>query len=147
LVHGQVIEAWLPYADADTIIVGNDEVASDEVQQEIIRLAIPGGVAIHFSEAVDVGRLVRAICNGRDCDSVFVLFASCSDAKKAYESGLSFPVLNIGNIHYSPGKYQLCDHVALSKDDLRCLRFFKSSGISLDFRCVPNSQVHVKTIW
>ena len=147
LVHGQVIEAWLPYADADNIIVGNDEVARDELQQEIIRLAIPNGIAIHFSSITRLPDTLDGICPDDQCDAIFLLFASCHDAKKAYESGLHFTVLNIGNIHYAPGKYQLCDHVALSKEDLKCLRFFKSYGISLDFRCVPNRQVHVKTIW
>ena len=44
LVHGQVIEGWLPYLNAGHLIVANDALALDELQQQIMRLAIPGRV-------------------------------------------------------------------------------------------------------
>ena len=41
LVHGQVIEAWLPYTGARHLIVANDELAADALRQQIIELAVP----------------------------------------------------------------------------------------------------------
>lgn len=41
LVHGQIIETWLPFTRARTIVVANDELAADPLRQEIMSLAIP----------------------------------------------------------------------------------------------------------
>ncbi len=48
LVHGQIIETWLPFTRARSIVVVNDELASDFLRQEIMSLAIPAGVHIEF---------------------------------------------------------------------------------------------------
>lgn len=147
LVHGQVIETWLPYSDARSIVVGNDELAQDPLQQEIIKLAVPQGVEISFSTIAGILEQVSRIHNKRYSKDIFLLFHSCEDAKAAFEAGVNFHALNIGNLHYAPGKRQICDHIALSQDDMHCLRFFQDKGIRLDFRCVPNIQVQVKPIW
>jgi len=49
LVHGQVIETWVPHLGAKSILVVNDELADDELRQEIMRLAIPGGIELLFT--------------------------------------------------------------------------------------------------
>ena len=49
LVHGQVIEAWLPYTGARHLVVANDELATDFLRQT--REApgrTPAGVAVHL---------------------------------------------------------------------------------------------------
>ncbi|MGM0424141.1 MAG: PTS sugar transporter subunit IIB [Thermodesulfobacteriota bacterium] len=147
LVHGQVIETWLPYSNARSIVVGNDELAQDPLQQEIIKLAVPQGVEIAFCSIAGIPEQVSRIHDNRHSREIFLLFYSCEDAKAAFESGVHFHALNIGNLHYSPGKKQICDHIALSQTDMHCLRFFQDQGIKLDFRCVPNIQVQIKPIW
>ncbi|MBS3779346.1 MAG: PTS sugar transporter subunit IIB, partial [Desulfovermiculus sp.] len=58
-----------------------------------------------------------------------------------------FTFLNVGNIHYSQGKRQVCDHIALGQEDISCLRFLQEQGVKLDFRCLPNTQVNVQALW
>ena len=36
LIHGQVITAWIAYADAKTIIVADDKAAGDEFTQSLL---------------------------------------------------------------------------------------------------------------
>lgn len=147
LVHGQVVETWLPYSNAKTLVVANDQLAEDVLRQELLRLAVPTGVHIFFSyvqkSAVQVADLESWQANA----DVFLLFASCEDAKRAYTNGLQFRVLNIGNIHYRQGKQQICDHIALDQADINCLRYLQEQGVQLDFRCLPNTDVHVKALW
>ncbi len=147
LVHGQVIETWLPYSHAGSIAVVNDELAWDYVQQEIIKLAIPQNIKILFSSVANVLESLSNFCSKKKGNNLFVLFSSCQDAKKAYEIGLEFRYINIGNIHYQPGKTQICEHIFLSAEDKSCLRYFQNQGIKLDFRCIPGKEVNVKTIW
>jgi mannose/fructose/N-acetylgalactosamine-specific phosphotransferase system component IIB len=146
LVHGQTIEAWVPHIQAKEIWVVNEELFHDPLRQEIMSLAIPQGVEIRFfmpaTLAVETENL--AAMSGVE---ILILFASCGDARLAHERGFEFETINIANIHYGPGKTQLCDHVAVNADELSCLAYFDSQGVSIDFRCVPNRPVQVRTVW
>ena len=135
LVHGQIIETWLPFTLARRIVVVNDELAGDPLRQEIMSLAIPAGVEILFLPVAELaGYFNRAPL---DIGEALILFSSCRDAQAAYEHGFDFANLNLGNLHYAPGKRQICPHVALSQEDESCLDFFRDKGVRLDYRCVP----------
>jgi PTS system mannose-specific IIB component len=142
LIHGQVVEAWVPFVGARNILVGNDDLAGDELQQEIMSLAIPRAVESAFltiDDLVDDPRLT-----GTAREYSLLLFSSCLDVRRAVEKGLRMEVLNVGNLHYAQGKRQLSPSVALSAEDESCLRFLLSKGVELDFRCVPNDTVPVR---
>ncbi len=139
LVHGQVIENWLPYTRAEHLFVANDELAADPVRQEIMGLAIPSGIKVYFRGIKEVVHSMSSEIR----QSSFILFATCPEAKAAYEAGMHFSSLNIGNLHYGPGKKQICAHIALSAEDVTCLNSFVHKGVSLDFRCVPHKSVQV----
>ena len=142
LVHGQIIETWLPYTHAKNIIVADDAVAGDDLQQQIMSLAIPQSVSCAFCPVEELNDNIMALANGNG--STIILFSSCADVRRALDSGFRFNSVNIGNIHYGPGKKQISPSVALSSDDVSCLHYFKGQGIELDFRCVPNDPVQVR---
>lgn len=147
LVHGQVIETWLPYTDAHMLVVCNDEVAGDVLQQEIMALAIPHSVRTLFSTVAELSRKLLEMDRAYDRADVLVLFASCQDARRAVEGGVVLKVLNIGNLHYAPGKRQLLPHVAVSEGEAACLSWFKERGVELDFRCLPTEPVSLHGGW
>ena len=142
LIHGQIIETWLPYTGAKHVVVANDELANDMLQQEIMSLAIPGTVQSAFVRIANLKETMEQLCPA-SCNGVVVLFSSCADAKNAFEAGFDFDELNIGNVHYTPGKRQVSPSVALSDEDEGCLKHLEHNGVRLDFRCVPNDPVQV----
>jgi PTS system mannose-specific IIB component len=144
LVHGQIIETWLPYTHAKYLLVANDETAEDSLQQQIMSLAIPQSVNCIFTRVDAVSEAVAKLDSSSENSSCLILFSSCNDVKRALDKGLSFDALNIGNIHYSPGKKQISPSVALNSEEESCLRYFVNIGIELDFRCVPNDPVQVR---
>ena len=141
LVHGQIIESWLPFTDAKAIVVANDELAADELRQQIMSIAIPLGVEIFFVDVAMIQEFLSAKkFKGKNA---LVLFSSCLDARLAFESGLDFTRLNLGNLHYGPGKKQVCQHIALSKEDENCLDFLEARGVLLDYRCIPSDPLEL----
>ena len=136
LVHGQVIEAWLPYTGAKHLVVANDELATDLLRRQIVELAIPQRVITHFIPVRELAATLDA-CG----DDSFVLFANCQDARRACDEGIEMPVLNMGNLHYGPDKLQVLPHVALSAQDREDLHVIQDHLVQLDFRCVPTETV------
>ena len=142
LVHGQIIETWLPFTGSHFIAVINDELSGDALRREIMSLAIPQGVDLAFLAVKDAPTFFEK--NIAQAANALVIFSNCPDARSAYEHGFVFSRINIGNLHYGPGKRQICTHVAVSRDDQACLEFFSRRGVNLDFRCVPNDQPQVE---
>ena len=142
LVHGPVIETWLPYTTASHLLVVNDELAADQLRQTIISLAVPSRIKLQFLKIESAGAALVAICP--DDHNTLMLVADCRDAMRIFEAGVLFPVLNVGNLHYGPGKRQICSHVALSEEDEACLVQLKAHSVKLDFRCVPNENIHLE---
>lgn len=143
LVHGQVIEAWLPHIRAQVLIVANDDLASDELRQEIMSLAVPSAVRFICCNLAEATAVLRRQQEQKPEQHALVLFATCADARTAHKAGLSFRQINIGNLHYGPGKEQICAHIALDADDRSCLQYFSDHGVDIDFRCVPASTAKV----
>jgi PTS system mannose-specific IIB component len=135
LVHGQIIEGWLPYLDATKLVVINDKLAGDELQQRIMLLAIPGRIQVHFISLKEIKELYDAI--EYKGDMALYLLATCQDVSRLTEEGVAVPILNVGNLHYEHGKWLLCTHVAVTAEDIACLRALRKNGTLLDFRSVP----------
>lgn len=136
LVHGQIIEAWLPYTGARYLVVANDELANDILRQQIVSLAVPQRVTMYFTTLENLVRTLRR-CPG----DAFILLEQCRDAVRALDAGVNIPTLNVGNLHYGPGKCQLLPHVAVSPEDEAFLRRIRAGGAQLDFRSVPTETV------
>lgn len=142
LVHGQVIEAWLPYTKASILAIANDDVANEELRQQIMLMAVPSRVRAEFLHVADLPAFVMQ--QHKLKNNVLVLLANCQDARRAFEMGVPINCCNVGNLHYAKGKRQLCSHVALSADDEECLRYFESQNVELDFRCIPADQPNLE---
>jgi PTS system mannose-specific IIB component len=139
LVHGQVIEAWLPHLRARTLVVANDDLAANELRQTIMGLAIPKNITFICCSVAETTITLDQLAASDVSGHILVLFASCADARHAHQSGAPFSIINLGNLHYGPGKQQVCEHIALGPEDRHCLQYFKDHGVTLDFRCLPTS--------
>ncbi|HSQ15850.1 MAG TPA: PTS sugar transporter subunit IIB, partial [Candidatus Binatia bacterium] len=102
LIHGQVVETWVPHTCADSVIVANDDLAGNPFLRSVMELAVPPAIRVRFSrldEAVSV--LAEADRNG---ERSILLVASAADAVALRKAGAAFNLLNIGNLHFATGK-------------------------------------------
>ena len=106
-------------------------------------LAIPQSMRSLFVPVEDLPAAQQRWSPDERAESI-VLFASCPDARRALDTGFSFLSLNVGNLHYGPGKRQLSPSISVDEEDESCLRYFAGRGIDLDFRCVPNDPIQVR---
>jgi len=56
LVHGQIIEAWVPHLKIAQIIVVDDEVASDFFRETVIKMAVPSEMVVKIKSVEDFVR-------------------------------------------------------------------------------------------
>lgn len=135
LLHGQVMEAWVPFCRATCIIVASDSASHDPVQRIALESCATREVAI---EVEDLRGAVEDIKSGRlDGERVIVVMANLQDAMRTYSEGLIFTSINIGNIHHNGRCRMVTPSVYLDTADEEVLLRFKGLGIEVDIRAVP----------
>ncbi len=134
LVHGQIIEAWIPYLHAKHLVVANDELAKDILRQQIIGLAIPKQITVHFITLADLPQTIQG-----NCEKTLVILENCADLASVLENDTIIPRINIGNLHFGPNKKQLLPHIAVTEHELEFLQNINKRYL-LDFRAIPTEK-------
>jgi mannose/fructose/N-acetylgalactosamine-specific phosphotransferase system component IIB len=138
LLHGQVLEAWLPATGANCMGIVSDETAGDPVRQRVLTLCVPEGVRAYFwgvAEAPEVLRKLEADPSAR----ALILFPRPHEVNAVLEGGAPVPAqVNVGGMHYAIGKLSLGRYVTFSEEDRRELKRLLERGIQLDARATPH---------
>ena len=138
LIHGQVLEAWVPTIQANCIIVANDEVAQSAMQRILMEAAVPKGIKVVVDSIDAVASMFRSDELGQV--RVLLLFATANDARRAIESGVPLKKLNLGNMHAGSGKMQCSCTIFLDPVDVVDLQNIEASGVSVTSQCVPSDR-------
>jgi PTS system mannose-specific IIB component len=138
LIHGQVLESWVPTLRANCIIVANDEAAQAVMQKILMQAAVPRGIKVIVDTVEAVSQL---LCSDElENVRVLLLFATACDARKAIESGLALKKLNLGNMHAGTGKLQCSCTIFLDPEDVEDLQKIQNHGVSITSQCVPSER-------
>jgi len=138
LIHGQVVEAWVPYLKADEIVVVSDEIASDELRRTIMRFSTPEGVELRI---LTVPESFAYLSGGSARGNTLVLLPGLKEAVELITRGLPMRSLNIGGMHYSAGKnFSIGKAIFLSDEDRLHLRSISAAGVQLEGRGVPTDR-------
>jgi mannose/fructose/N-acetylgalactosamine-specific phosphotransferase system component IIB len=136
LIHGQVIEAWLPHLSVSRVVVADEDVAKDPLAKVAYGMAMPPDVELLLGPvaAIDFAAL------GRDNVRTLVLFRDVRGAVEARQHGLPDGPLNLGNVHAGPGRVALSRSVFLDEADAQALRELASHGMDVRVQAVPTEQ-------
>lgn len=138
LVHGQILEAWVPFVHAARIIVVNDAVANDLFRVNAIKMALPREVEIAVYRIQDFA-LNYSYSRGRGVKTI-VLFSNIADALKAFTLGFKFDKLNLGNIQAENHKKRCSPSVTLDENDINDIKTLLDAGIQIGVRHIPRER-------
>jgi len=137
LVHGQVLEAWLPAVDAHGVLVADDEAAANVLARSAMALAIPPKVQFQVVKVSAAAELLRPGGKGVPGVRTLVLLRDVRDAIALAEQGVAIPRLNLGNVHFGTGRRQVAPTVYLAAGELEALSRLSSRGTEVEVRAVP----------
>jgi PTS system mannose-specific IIB component len=137
LVHGQVLEAWLPALDAHGILVADDEAAGNVLARSAMALAIPPRVSFQVLTLDAAAAALRPGGTGPQAARTLLLLRDVRDAVTLRELGVSLPRLNVGNIHFGAGRRPISASVFLSAQEVTALEALAKDGTEVELRAVP----------
>ncbi len=136
LIHGQVVEAWLPQLKVARVAVADDEAA----HSPLIRAAM--GLAVQSSIDVLIQSLAEAPYAEMSSDpkKTLVLVRDVTGVVEAKARGLQLTKLNLGNVHFVTGRRQVSPSVFLSRSELDQLKALSDVGVEVEARAVPSDK-------
>jgi PTS system mannose-specific IIB component len=138
LIHGQVVEGWVNFLKANSILVADDAVAANTMQRSIMEISVPQGLRVSIGKVEDICDEVRSSLSSRE--RAILLFSNPAAVLRAIQLGLPCRELNIGGMHYTPGKRKLIDVLAVDDRDLEALRKITARGVKVTVQTVPNQK-------
>ncbi|MCK5526875.1 MAG: PTS sugar transporter subunit IIB [Candidatus Latescibacteria bacterium] len=135
LIHGQVTVGWGDVIKPDRIILANDEVASNEWEQELYRVAVPSEIEVCVTPVEDAAQLLsEEEHNGK---RTILLVDSPQDVLRLLRNGAHLENLNVGGLHFREGTRQLLPFVYVDDDDLKAFRTLCQEGVCVECQDVP----------
>lgn len=138
LIHGQVVEGWVNFLNATCILVADDKVASNPLQRSIMQISVPHGLRVIIGGVETISAELRS--SSFDAERAILLFSNPADMLRAMKMGFECKELNIGGLHYIPGKCKLMDVLSVDRTDMQALREIIDLGVKVDIQTVPTER-------
>ncbi|MBI4056939.1 MAG: PTS sugar transporter subunit IIB [Elusimicrobia bacterium] len=137
LIHGQVVEGWIPYLGATQVVVVSDAIAQDHAQQVLMRLALPDSVEL---KVLGLEAAATQLNSSSASTRTLVLAPSPTEILGLIQQGLSIKRVNVGGMHYSAGRVQLGKAIFLTPEDQQAFREMVQRGVALEAKAVPSDR-------
>lgn len=137
LVHGQVGMTWTNTLGANLVIVANDEVAEDEVQQNLMDMVLPESAESRF---FTLDKVIRIIDKAAPRQKILLVVRTPQDALKLVEGGVPIKKINVGNMHFEEGKKQISSTVSVDDKDIETFKKLDEMGVELEVKGVPSDK-------
>jgi PTS system mannose-specific IIB component/fructoselysine and glucoselysine-specific PTS system IIB component len=136
LIHGQVIVGWGAELHPDRIVVVDDEIANSQWEQELYAMGLPSEVTPVFEEVASARTHLGDWRAGGE--RVLILTRDVATMHKLAEGGaMRGDEVNIGGIHYAPGRQAILPYVYLSGDEIDHLNALAGEGVRVTARDLP----------
>jgi mannose/fructose/N-acetylgalactosamine-specific phosphotransferase system component IIB len=138
LLHGQVVEGWVPFLKADAVVVADDGVAADPISKIAMTAACPAKVKL---EVMGIGDAASAAAKGALPGArTLMLVRSIEGLSKLWDGGARAAAINLGNVPIGPGRTRVTPSVALSADELKALDAIAAGGVLIEVQAVPREK-------
>lgn len=137
LIHGQVITAWIAYADANMIIVADDKAAEDEFTQSLLKMATPDSIQLKILKVQDA---IEYLNTSEDDGKALLLVKGVEQALQFVKAGYKELVINVGNLNMKKGKTKVLGNLWVFPEDVTCIQDIYEEGVSLEVRAVPSER-------
>ncbi len=134
LIHGQVVVAWGGRMRPARIWVADDAIAASDWERDLLVSAAPDSeVRVTTIAAAAAAWATEAVAGG----GAFLLVRDLPGALALHRAGATFDRLNLGGLHYAPGKTKVNEYVYLDEQDRTAARALAARGVVLEAQDVP----------
>ncbi len=139
LIHGQVVVGWGTNLHPQLIVVVDDELANSPWEQELYCLGLPPQVQAGFTSVADGRERLTEWQQGPT--RVIVLTRDVRSMRRLLEDrSLPGAEVNIGGLHFAPGRRAVLPYVYLSDDERAEIVRLAEQGVDVSARDLPGAR-------
>ncbi len=135
LIHGQVIQGWVPFLKVEEIYVVDDKIADDQLQQKILSLSVPPSINVRFVKPDSASQIIKK----SKAQKILVLFNKISNLIRIARE-LNIQKINLGNYHSPGDSVRLSNFFSCSAEELTELKKLKSEGREIEIKNLPGDK-------
>jgi mannose/fructose/N-acetylgalactosamine-specific phosphotransferase system component IIB len=140
LIHGQVIVGWGTMLHPTRIVVVDDDLADSPWEQELYTLGLPGNLETSFCDVTQTRTRVPKWKANED-ERVIVLTRDVHTMRRLAADGLlRGEEINLGGIHYAPGRTAVLPYLYLNDAERREMTDLAAEGVIVTARDLPNAR-------
>ena len=136
LLHGQILETWAPRLHIGRVVVADDEAAASPLARCAMTLCLPPELRAEVQPVADVDFKDLAASPV----PTLLLLRDVAALARAVERGLTPDLarrINLGNVHYAPGRRPVTPSVYLDAGEVQKLQELAALGFEVEARAVP----------
>lgn len=135
LIHGQVATQWTNELGATRIMVINDEIAKNDVQKTVLRMAAPPNVATSIiAKETAAANIKSGKYKGQ---KVLIVVKSPVDILELMHMGLEFKNINVGNMSVREGTRHVRPTVSINTIEEKAFKDLLEQGVAITTIMVP----------
>ena len=135
LIHGQVVQAWLPKIKPDKVLVISKQATQNTLMAKMMRMALPQGYELEVLSAEDALESLKK----DEAKKVFILVEDLNQLAELAKLNIVLEKVNIGNTKYEEGKKEFSTGVYFDKQDLAIITELKKQNINFSIKALPSS--------
>jgi len=142
LLHGQVVQFWIPYLEVDHLIIADDITTANAAMTAVCKMAVPKHVKL---SVLPVKELKKTLEDSTDT-TLMVLLRDISDVITAQTTGCEFSRIVIGNVHAGEGRNRVTDSVYLSPEEIAALLQLGEDGCVIEIKTFPGEVLKMELV-
>ncbi len=135
LIHGQVVQSWLPRLDVSEVLVVSPGAAAKEFVKKMLRISLPSGYKLTV-----LGAKEAAKHSEESKEKLFIVIEDIENLFEMLKEGFHPSVITLGNTQFTEGKKQYSQGVFLTDSEVEQLKKLETEEhISVEIRSLPSS--------
>lgn len=136
LIHGQVVQGWLPSLSVKEVVVVSDTAASSRLMGKMMRMSLPQEYALQVMSPLAAASYLLGEAQGK----ALVLVEDVSSLSRLASAGVKLKEVIIGNTKYEESKKQYSQGVFLSAEEYSLLKqMYEETGVDFILKTLPTS--------
>ena len=135
LIHGQVVQGWLPALDVSEVLIVSPGAVKKEFVRKMLRLSLPSGYKMTVLCAKEAAKYSE-----ESQEKLFVIIEDVTNLFEMLKEGFCPKVITLGNTQFLEGKKQYSQGVFLTDTEREELKKLETEKhISVVVRSLPSS--------
>lgn len=138
LIHGQVATMWSNKLGVTRLMVVNDDVAKNDIQKQVLRMAVPAGIS---SSIITKEKAIHNIKDGKYVgQNVLLIVKSPVDLLPFIENDLDIHSINVGNMSSRKETTALRPNISVTEDEKAAFEELLNNDIEITTIMTPDDK-------